>query len=111
MSTNPFFDDDNDAFFFVLVNDEDQHSLWPAGRYPSRLAWYGEASQSRLPGLRGKELTDLWPKSRVTAEDRPSLTATTDLPGACTGSLNRAQSTGKRTEEHNHEDGESIARV
>lgn len=28
MSTNPF--DDDDATFVVLVNDEDQHSLWPA---------------------------------------------------------------------------------
>ncbi len=28
MSTNPF-DDDNGSFY-VLVNDEDQHSLWPA---------------------------------------------------------------------------------
>lgn len=28
MSSNPF-DDDNGSFF-VLVNDEDQHSLWPA---------------------------------------------------------------------------------
>ena len=27
MSTNPF--DDEDGRFFVLVNDEDQHSLWP----------------------------------------------------------------------------------
>jgi len=27
MSTNPF-DDDNGAFY-VLINDEDQHSLWP----------------------------------------------------------------------------------
>lgn len=27
MSTNPF--DDDDATFYVLVNDEDQHSLWP----------------------------------------------------------------------------------
>ena len=27
MSTNPF--DDENANFFVLVNDEDQHSLWP----------------------------------------------------------------------------------
>lgn len=27
MSTNPF-DDDNGSFW-VLVNDEDQHSLWP----------------------------------------------------------------------------------
>lgn len=28
MSTNPF-DDDSDTFY-VLVNDEEQHSLWPA---------------------------------------------------------------------------------
>ncbi|MER7009659.1 MbtH family protein [Dactylosporangium sp. NPDC000555] len=27
MSSNPF--DDEDGTFFVLVNDEDQHSLWP----------------------------------------------------------------------------------
>jgi MbtH protein len=27
MSTNPF-DDDNGSFF-VMVNDEDQYSLWP----------------------------------------------------------------------------------
>ncbi|MEV6962265.1 MbtH family protein [Streptomyces sp. NPDC051207] len=28
MSTNPF--EDNDAQYRVLVNDEGQHSLWPA---------------------------------------------------------------------------------
>jgi uncharacterized protein YbdZ (MbtH family) len=28
MSTNPF--DDDNGTFFVLVNDEEQHSLWPA---------------------------------------------------------------------------------
>ena len=28
MSTNPF--DDDSGRFFVLVNDEDQYSLWPA---------------------------------------------------------------------------------
>lgn len=28
MSTNPF--DDDSGTFHVLVNDEDQHSLWPA---------------------------------------------------------------------------------
>jgi MbtH protein len=27
MSTNPF--DDDSGTFYVLVNDEDQHSLWP----------------------------------------------------------------------------------
>ncbi|GAA2992092.1 MbtH family protein [Actinokineospora diospyrosa] len=30
MSTNPF--DDADGTFYVLVNDEGQHSLWPAFR-------------------------------------------------------------------------------
>lgn len=29
MTENPF--DDPDGTFHVLVNDEDQHSLWPAG--------------------------------------------------------------------------------
>jgi uncharacterized protein YbdZ (MbtH family) len=28
MTINPF--DDDNGTFFVLVNDEDQHSLWPA---------------------------------------------------------------------------------
>ncbi|WP_410539911.1 MbtH family protein [Streptomyces sp. KL2] len=28
MSSNPF--EDNDAQYYVLVNDEGQHSLWPA---------------------------------------------------------------------------------
>lgn len=28
MSTNPF--DDDDGAFYVLVNGEEQHSLWPA---------------------------------------------------------------------------------
>ncbi|MFB6957499.1 MbtH family protein [Streptomyces sp. NPDC056309] len=28
MSTNPF--ENNDADYYVLVNDEGQHSLWPA---------------------------------------------------------------------------------
>jgi len=27
MSTNPF--DDEDGQFYILVNDEEQHSLWP----------------------------------------------------------------------------------
>ena len=28
MSTNPF--DDDNATFLVLINDEEQHSLWPS---------------------------------------------------------------------------------
>jgi glycopeptidolipid biosynthesis protein len=28
LSTNPF--DDEDGTFFVVINDEEQHSLWPS---------------------------------------------------------------------------------
>ena len=46
MTTNPF-DDDNGSFF-VLVNDEEQHSLWPSfADVPS--GWrvvYGEADRA-----------------------------------------------------------------
>ena len=56
MSTNPF--DDEDGAFFVLVNDEEQHSLWPSfADVPA--GWrvvYGEADPRRLPGLHRTEL-------------------------------------------------------
>src|SRR5579884_616945 len=45
MSTNPF--DDDNGTFYVLLNDEDQHSLWPAfADIPAgwRVA-YGDASR------------------------------------------------------------------
>lgn len=63
MSTNPF-DDDNDAFF-VLVNDEDQHSLWPVfADIPA--GWrvvHGEASRAACLDYVEKNWTDLRPKS------------------------------------------------
>ncbi|WP_176470390.1 MbtH family protein [Mycobacterium avium] len=53
MSTNPF-DDDNGSFF-VLVNDEEQHSLWPAfADIPA--GWqmvYGEVKRPGFPGGSG----------------------------------------------------------
>ena len=46
MSTNPF--DDDNGTFFVLVNDEEQHSLWPVfAEVPA--GWrivFGEASRT-----------------------------------------------------------------
>lgn len=46
MSTNPF--DDDTCSFFVLINDEEQHSLWPAfADIPA--GWqtvYGEADRA-----------------------------------------------------------------
>lgn len=63
MSTNPF-DDDNGAFF-VLVNDEDQHSLWPVfADIPA--GWrvvHGEASRAACLDYMEKNWTDLRPKS------------------------------------------------
>lgn len=63
MSTNPF-DDDNGAFF-VLVNDEDQHSLWPVfADIPA--GWrvvHGEASRATCLDYVEKNWTDLRPKS------------------------------------------------
>lgn len=63
MSTNPF-NDDNGAFF-VLVNDEDQHSLWPVfADIPA--GWrvvHGEASRAACLDYVEKNWTDLRPKS------------------------------------------------
>lgn len=63
MSTNPF-DDDNGAFF-VLVNEEDQHSLWPVfADIPA--GWrvvHGEASRAACLDYVEKNWTDLRPKS------------------------------------------------
>lgn len=63
MSTNPL-DDDNGAFF-VLVNDEDQHSLWPVfADIPA--GWrvvHGEASRAACLDYVEKNWTDLRPKS------------------------------------------------
>ena len=59
MSGNPF--DDETASFYVLVNDEEQHSLWPTfkqvpGGWTIVFGADGEASQAGLPRLRRAEL-------------------------------------------------------
>jgi MbtH protein len=63
LSTNPF--DDENATFFVLVNDEDQHSLWPAfAAVPS--GWrtvFGEDSRANCLAYVEERWTDLRPRS------------------------------------------------
>lgn len=66
MSTNPF--DDENGSFVVLVNDEDQHSLWPtfaAGPAGWRVVFGGESGASRADCLAYVEAnwTDLRPRS------------------------------------------------
>ena len=73
MSTNPF-DDDIDTFFLgtflgtflVLVNDEDQHSLWPAfADVPAgRRVAYGEASRATCLDYVDDNWPDMRPKSQ-----------------------------------------------
>lgn len=63
--TNPF--DNEDGSFFVLVNDEGQHSLWPAfAEVPD--GWtvvHGEAPRQECLAFVEQNWTDLRPKSLI----------------------------------------------
>jgi uncharacterized protein YbdZ (MbtH family) len=63
LSTNPF-DDDNGSFF-VLVNDEEQHSLWPTfAEVPN--GWsvvYGEAGRQVCLDFIDQNWADIRPRS------------------------------------------------
>lgn len=63
--TNPF--DNEDGSFFVLVNDEGQHSLWPAfAEVPG--GWtrvHGEATRQECLAYVEENWTDLRPKSLI----------------------------------------------
>ena len=63
MSTNPF--DDESGSFYVVVNDEEQHSLWPVFvEVPA--GWrvvFGEAGRAECLAYVEQSWTDLRPKS------------------------------------------------
>jgi MbtH protein len=65
LMTNPF--DDTGGRFLVLVNDEGQHSLWPAfAEVP--VGWnsvYGEASRAECLTYIEENWTDMRPESLV----------------------------------------------
>lgn len=63
MTTNPF--DDPEGIFLVLVNDEDQHSLWPEFA-PIPAGWrvvYGPVPRERALEYVDASWTDLRPRS------------------------------------------------
>ncbi|MGW2515385.1 MbtH family protein [Streptomyces scopuliridis] len=64
---NPFENDD--ALYFVLVNDEGQHSLWPAfAEIPAGWkAVYGEGPRTACLEYVEKNWTDMRPLSLVRA--------------------------------------------
>jgi MbtH protein len=65
--TNPF--DDETAMFFVLVNDEGQHSLWPVfADVPA--GWtvaYGEESRAKCLAYIEEFWVDMRPRSLAEA--------------------------------------------
>jgi uncharacterized protein YbdZ (MbtH family) len=65
VSTNPF--DDENGRFHIVVNDEDQHSLWPAfaGVPEGWRVVFGEASRSECLEYVEKNWTDMRPLSLV----------------------------------------------
>jgi len=63
VSINPF--DDEDGAFFVLTNDEDQHSLWPA-LVPVPAGWrviFGDDTRANCLGYIDEHWTDMRPRS------------------------------------------------
>jgi MbtH protein len=70
--TNPF--EDEQASFHVLVNDEGQHSLWPAfAEIPA--GWssvHGADSRQSCVDYVERNWTDMRPKSLIAAMERSS---------------------------------------
>lgn len=67
MSTNPF--DDENGTFYALVNDEDQHSLWPAFA-PVPAGWTvtcGPASRQECLEHIETSWSDMRPRSLIAA--------------------------------------------
>ena len=65
MTTNPF--EDEDGRYLVLVNDEGQHSLWPAfAEVPAGwLVTFGEDARAACLEYVERHWTDMRPKSLV----------------------------------------------
>jgi MbtH protein len=65
--TNPF--DDEDGVFYVLVNDEDQHSLWPAFAEvpPGWQVKHGPDTRASCLAYVEENWTDMRPKSLIKA--------------------------------------------
>lgn len=63
MSSNPF--DDEDGTFYVLINDEEQHSLWPTFA-PVPAGWtvaFGENTRAQCLAYVDENWADIRPKS------------------------------------------------
>lgn len=72
MNTNPF--EDENSLFYVLVNDEEQHSIWPTfAEVPAgwRIA-FGPAGRADSVAYVEENWTDMRPRSLREAMSEPS---------------------------------------
>lgn len=72
--TNPF--DDEEGVFYVLVNDEGQHSLWPQF-VPVPAGWeivHGEDSRAACLEYIEANWTDMRPRSLIEATEQHPTT-------------------------------------
>src|ERR1700744_2500427 len=81
MATNPF--EDADAKYFVLINDEGQHSLWPIfADVPD--GWeviFGEDGRQECLDFIEKNWTDMRPKSLIKAMEEDAAARQGDIKG------------------------------
>jgi MbtH protein len=80
VATNPF--EDEDANYFVLINDEGQHSLWPVfADVPD--GWeiiFGEDQRQACLDFIEKNWTDMRPSSLIRQMEADAAQARTVLP-------------------------------
>jgi MbtH protein len=81
VATNPF--EDEDANYFVLINEEGQHSLWPVfADVPD--GWeviFGESSRQECLDFIEKNWTDMRPKSLIRQMEADAAARTGDVSG------------------------------
>jgi MbtH protein len=82
VATNPF--EDPDAKYFVLINDEGQHSLWPIfADVPE--GWeiiFGEDGRQECLAFIEKNWTDMRPKSLIRAIEADEAAVQREAAGA-----------------------------
>jgi MbtH protein len=81
VATNPF--EDEDANYFVLINDEGQHSLWPVfADVPD--GWeiiFGEDKRQACLDFIEKNWTDMRPKSLIRQMEADAATRQSESSG------------------------------
>jgi MbtH protein len=104
---NPF--EDPDANYFVLINDEGQHSLWPVfADVPE--GWeviFGESGRQACLDFIEENWTDMRPKSLIKAmeEDAAERKAEAERNGAAEGKRSGGKKKASKTSEVVSENG------